>query len=195
MNYLAHVFLSCQDEHLLVGNILGDILKNRELKSLDVIYHKGVVLHRKIDSFTDNHPVHLQNLKHLYPTQGKYAPVVMDIFYDYFLGKNWENFSKDNQRTYTDNIYSILLKHLPGVPEKAKITFQRMVDDDFLYSCQTYERLERTFQRVLRRVTFPSNMHNAVVDLLQLENKIEPYFHTFFSELNREIQSGCLCFE
>ena len=70
-----------------------------------------------------------------------------------------------------------------------------MVDDDFLYSCQTYERLERTFQRVLRRVTFPSNMHNAVVDLLQFENKIEPYFHTFFSELNREIQSGCLCFE
>lgn len=57
--------------------------------------------------------------------------MVMDIFYDYFLGKNWENFSKDNQRTYTDNIYSILLKHLPGVPEKAKITFQRMVDDDF----------------------------------------------------------------
>jgi acyl carrier protein phosphodiesterase len=188
MNYLAHVFLSCQNEELLVGNILGDILKNRELKDLNEIYHKGVLLHRKIDSFTDNHPVHLQNLKHLYPSQGKYAPVVMDIYYDYFLGKNWENFSLEDQRSYTDHIYTILLKHIPFVPEKAKLTFQRMVDDDFLYSCQTYERLERTFSRVLKRVSFPSNMQNAVVDLLNLEDKIEPYFHEFFPDLRNEIQ-------
>ncbi|MFZ1702749.1 MAG: acyl carrier protein phosphodiesterase [Saprospiraceae bacterium] len=193
MNYLAHSFLSCQNEYILVGNILGDLLKNRELLQLSENYKKGIKIHRKIDFFTDHHSIHLENLKHLYPSQGKYAPVVIDIYYDYFLGKHWEKFSDISQRIFCDKTYEVLLKHADSVPSKASNIFRRMVEDDFLYSCQTIERLEKTFIMLMKRLSFPSNMENAVQDLIVLESKMEPHFIHFFPEVILEIKRQLDC--
>lgn len=188
MNYLAHVFLSCQNEYVLVGNILGDILKNKELLQLDDVYSKGIKIHRMIDHFTDHHPIHLENLKLLYPSQRKYAPVVMDIYYDYFLGKNWALYHHKTQRQFCDETYKVMMKHKDRIPQKAANIFRRMVADDFLYSCQTSTRLEKTFVRLMSRLKFPSNMENAVEDLRVLENQMEPFFKQFFPEVIKSIK-------
>jgi acyl carrier protein phosphodiesterase len=57
MNYLAHAYLSFGHAQILLGNMIGDFVKGTEAQ-MD-IYPKavkqGLILHRKIDSFTDQH--------------------------------------------------------------------------------------------------------------------------------------------
>ena len=45
MNYLAHMYLSCSDEDLIIGNMLVDMMSIKRLRELPVRYHKGFELH------------------------------------------------------------------------------------------------------------------------------------------------------
>ena len=187
MNYLAHVFFSFHNEELLVGNILADLLHGREIKLLHDKYSNGIRLHRAIDFVTDNNHLHSQSLKVLYPTQGKYAPVVMDIFYDYFLSKHWSLYSETDMRVVCDDVYDTLLRHSDQIPDSKKEMIQRMVADDFLYSCSNIPRLSSTFERLKRRVTFTSNLSGAVQDLQTHEVILETHFLKFFPTVIPEI--------
>ena len=82
MNYLAHAFLSGEDPEFLLGNVTADLLKGNFHKSLSEKISAGVLHHRKIDVFTDNHPEFRSCLPILYPQHGKYASVVLDILFD-----------------------------------------------------------------------------------------------------------------
>ncbi len=90
MNYLAHLYLSGQDnKELLVGNFIADEVKGNKYKSYSQGIRQGIFLHRKIDEFADRHPIFNQSKKRLYPVYRHYAGVVNDIFYDHFLAKDW----------------------------------------------------------------------------------------------------------
>ncbi|MBK8620327.1 MAG: DUF479 domain-containing protein [Saprospiraceae bacterium] len=188
MNYLAHVYFSYENEDLLIGNILTDILSIKELRLLDKKYEEGIRLHRIIDTETDSHPVHKKNLSLLYDCQGKYSPVVMDIFYDYLLAKNWVQLTGISQRKICDQTYKMMLNHQGFIPERAAMMFGRMVEDDFLFSCNNYQRLEKTFERLLKRVKFPSKLDRAVDDLKRLETAFEADFSDFFKDMENVIK-------
>jgi acyl carrier protein phosphodiesterase len=47
-----------------------------------------IILHRAIDTFTDAHPV-LDEVLKLHSRYHHYAGVIVDVFYDHFLAKNW----------------------------------------------------------------------------------------------------------
>ena len=64
MNYLAHAFLSFEDEAIVVGNLLGDFVKGRaQLEHYPLNIQNGVILHRHIDQFSDNHTVLKQSIQ------------------------------------------------------------------------------------------------------------------------------------
>jgi len=118
MNYLAHCFLSCSDDNLLIGNMVADMIRNKDLENLDPAIVKGVMLHRLIDSFTDNHPTIRETSKLLHKRHGKYAPVVTDIFYDYILFQNWSSYSDMPFETFKAKVYhQITSADLSGLPE------------------------------------------------------------------------------
>src|SRR5690606_18079231 len=108
MNFLAHLFLSFDDEHLLVGNFIADDIANQEVKTLPESIQKGVVLHRKIDSFTDKHPKVLESARFLYPLHSKYAPVLLDVFYDFLLANNWEKYAEEPFEVFVQKTYLTL---------------------------------------------------------------------------------------
>ena len=94
MNYLAHFHLSNNNESLIIGNYIADDVKGKAYLNYSSEIQQGILLHRKIDDFTDNHPV-VENSKHLIRhNQNKFTPVVMDVFYDYFLANNWDTYSE-----------------------------------------------------------------------------------------------------
>jgi acyl carrier protein phosphodiesterase len=57
MNVLAHIYLSGDSEQIIIGNYIGDYVKGREYLKYPELIRKGIILHRHIDAFTDNHPV------------------------------------------------------------------------------------------------------------------------------------------
>lgn len=56
MNYLAHALLSNNNKGLLIGNFIADHIRGNDFKNFPEEVIKGILLHRRIDTFTDSHP-------------------------------------------------------------------------------------------------------------------------------------------
>ena len=56
MNFLAHIYLSGENENIKIGNFIADAIKGNKYKEYSTEIQQGVLLHRYIDSFTDTHP-------------------------------------------------------------------------------------------------------------------------------------------
>jgi acyl carrier protein phosphodiesterase len=101
MNHLAHFVLSGGDADLAIGNFVADFITNRQLPDFSAGVQRGIWLHREIDAFTDSHPIVKQSTKRLHPFHHKYSPVIVDVYYDYLLAKNWDTFFELNIKNST----------------------------------------------------------------------------------------------
>jgi len=193
MNHLAHTFLSCKDQDLLAGNFMADFLSRAETKALEPNILLGVALHKKIDAYTDGHPDVRAAVKLLHPTQGKYAPVTLDILFDFFLIKNWEKYSTENMFVFTNRIYEMLESKRDHFPLKLREKLPLMIADDFLMSCKNEERLKKTFERVGKRAKFSNSFHAAHDDLNTHFEILDTHFNSFFPDLLAHISDFCDC--
>lgn len=172
-----------------MGNYLGDFLRNPEVLLLPINIQDGIRIHRFIDSYTDSHLSVKSATKLLHPTMGKYAPVVIDIYFDYILSKRWTDFSERLLSDYCETSYTILLNHEGIMSPRIANRMRRMVADRWLENYQTYEGLERVFMFLSRRAKFKSNLENAPEILMQFEDKLEDIFLTFFPDLLNHTRS------
>lgn len=194
MNYLGHCFLSCNDDNLLLGNVIADMIRNKDLDNLDPSVVKGVMLHRSIDSFTDSHPAIRQVSKLLHERHGKYAPVVTDIFFDYILFHNWEIYVDRSFESFKTTIYHQLSSSdLSVLPEKVQGSLGRMIDGDWLQGYTTIEGMKYVFSRVAKRAKFASNILTATDDLIAIEDEMTELFHQFFPDIQKHVSEFCGC--
>jgi len=185
------MLLSYSEPDLIVGSYLADFLKNNQLSDYSSSIRKGVLLHRKIDSFTDSHHSVSKCTKILHPTQHKYAPVVVDIYFDYFLTKNWKIFHTQALEIFTSEIYNVLLDQMNIYPGRVQQILPRMVEDDFLMSCSNEERLIRTFSFLKLRANFHNNFEYAHLDLKLYYDLFEENFLIFFPDVIAFVQKDC----
>jgi acyl carrier protein phosphodiesterase len=193
LNHLAHTFLSCKDPELLAGNFMADFITKADLKTLDPSILKGIELHKKIDKFTDEHQMVRQAVRLLHPTQHKYAPVTLDILFDYYLTKNWEKYAGENIDTFTQRIYQMLEQKRDVYPLKLRELLPKMIDDDFLMSCKNEERLIKTFERIGRRAKFTHSFHTAHIDMQQHYDVLDNHFNIFFPDIMFHVNDFCDC--
>ena len=85
MNFLAHIYLSGDDDELKIGNFIADSVKGKKFSQFPDQVQKGITLHRKIDSYTDSHPIVRESVLRLFPKYGHYSSVIVDILYDHFF--------------------------------------------------------------------------------------------------------------
>ena len=180
MNFLAHLFLSYNGEELTVGNFLADFLKNRELKDYSGGILEGIHLHRKIDSFTDAHPVVLRSVRRLYPYHHKYASVIVDVFYDFFLAKNWCRFTSQNIRTFSTQIYSVLKKHQSIMPARIHADLDLMIKDDWLIKYAHRDGIAYVFGRLRDRLSKPDQLDGVMDSLERDHDALNQEFNQFF---------------
>lgn len=191
MNFLAHLFLSCDDEDLMIGNFIADFLKNKEVQNYSEAIQKGIQLHRQIDSFTDNHLVVRQGTKRLQKHHHKYAPVVIDVLYDYLLAKNWETYSNQSLASFTSNVYDILLKRLDELPTKLSKGLPNWIENDWLTQYGKKEGIRYTFKRMDERTKFPSNFQAAVEHLEADYESFDNEFNQFFPDVIQLASAYC----
>lgn len=193
MNFLAHTFLSCLDEDLLIGNFMADFISREEVKNLAPNYQEGIKLHQKIDAYTDQHEAVKRAISILRPSQAKYAPVTCDIVFDYFLTINWNQYSNENIIKFTEKIYTILQNKSATYPQKLRDLLPKMIKDDFLLSCKNPERLQITFERVKKRAKFENNFHKATEIMLLHHDDLDNCFKAFFPDLMTYVGDYCTC--
>lgn len=183
MNYLAHVYLSFENEEILIGNFISDFITNKDRSKYNEGIQKGIALHHKIDDFTDNHPLVRQVNDLIRPSQGKYSPVVSDIYFDHFLIKKWFDYSENQLTDYIQEVYKVLNKYIDLFPDNLKTLTPIMIRDNFLLACENEERLRKTFQRIANRAKFANHFSKAYDDLIENYDTIEHYFGQFFVEI------------
>ncbi|RME92174.1 MAG: DUF479 domain-containing protein [Bacteroidetes bacterium] len=189
MNFLAHLLLSYEEEELLIGNFLGDFVRNSELPKLSTGIQRGVQLHRHIDTYTDQHPSVSRGTRLLHVRHRKYAGVVLDIYFDYLLAKHWSRFGSGNLRTFTQDMYAIIGKFLPQFPSRIAKFVPNMIADDWLMKCTAYAGLEETFRRLRKRLSRPEFLDGVVANLQAQEEALEIVFLQFFPDLMQEVRA------
>jgi acyl carrier protein phosphodiesterase len=182
LNYLAHIYLSATPD-IMIGNFIADFVKGKSKNNYEDAIRSGIELHRAIDDFTDHHPVTSLSKHRLYPTQHKYAPVVVDMFYDHFLAKNFDEFSTTPLSVFAANAYEILLKNESLLPAKVRHFLPYMIQHNWLLSYATIEGIGRTLRGLSKRVAFKNQMHTAENDLVLGYSNFEKEFRDFFPEL------------
>jgi acyl carrier protein phosphodiesterase len=193
MNFLAHLFLSCESEDLIVGNFIADFISNKEVKNYSDEIQKGIVLHRSIDSYTDTHPIVRKGTERLRPYHRKYSPVVIDVLYDYLLAKNWKRYSSQSFSVFRKWIYEILQDRAGEMPMKVQQRLPRMIEHDWLKGYSTYKGLQFTFDSLDRRTSFPSYFTKAVNHLKADQKAYNEEFLLFFPEVIAFVDESCRC--
>lgn len=183
MNFLAHAYLSFGLEGILVGNFAADFIKGKEIQRYDKDILIGILLHREIDSFTDSHALVRAGQSYLQPRFRHYSTVITDIFFDYFLGKNWEKYSDVPLENFVNQTYSIIDTHLNLLPDSFREMFIWMKSQNWLYNYREIEGIQKTLTGLSRRTKFDSKMNEAPEVLHEKEAEFELIFFAFFQDL------------
>jgi acyl carrier protein phosphodiesterase len=186
MNFLAHIYLSGDNDLIKIGNFMADGIRGKHFETYPLEIQKGIVLHRFIDTYTDAHPVFRESTKRLHPNYHHYAGVIVDVFYDHFLAKNWKNYSDENLTDFTENFYQSLRDNYDILSEKTKGIMPYMVEYNWLVSYQTVEGISRILTQMDSRTKNESKMRFSRNELVAYYSEFEQEFTTFFEDLRIE---------
>ena len=183
MNFLAHIYLSGENDNIRIGNFMADAIKGRKYKEYSREVQVGILLHRNIDSYTDKHPTVKISKERLHSRYRHYDGVIIDILYDHFLAKNWSSYSNIPLNDYAQKFYDLLNSNYLILPDKVKNLLPYMIKDDWLYSYRKIEGIEKVLQGMNRRTNNKSQMDLATEDLKIHYTEFDNDFKIFFEEL------------
>ena len=183
VNFLAHIYLSGEDELVTIGNFMADGIRGRQYEIYPKRIQKGILLHRAIDTYTDAHPTVRKSTKRLHKKYSHYSGIIVDILYDHFLAKNWSDYSSVSLKEYVDKFYDSLEDNFEILPIRIQKMMPYMIADNWLLSYASIEGIAKVLDGMNRRTQNRSNMNKAVHELTQFYNEFEEEFTSFFKDL------------
>jgi acyl carrier protein phosphodiesterase len=183
MNFLAHLYLSQNDTNIMIGNFIADHIRGNKYEEFSKEIQQGIFLHREIDTFTDAHKVVRKSKRRLHKRYRHYDGVIIDIFFDHFLAKNWANYSAIPLDVYTNSINNLFDKISPELPIKSQQFIKYMVEYNILFNYQFEEGIEKVLNGMNNRTKGKSQMNLAIEDLHILHKELEEDFILFFEDL------------
>jgi len=183
MNFLAHIYLSGDDDLIKIGNFMGDYIKGNAYHMYPDNIQKGIRLHRSIDSFTDRNRTAIKAKELFYVQYHKYAGIVIDILYDHFLASNWNRFSDVPLNDYAQNFYSLMLKYEFMMPTEVQVFIPKLIANDRLYSYRTVEGIGSVLSTMSKYTSLPDYSEFAILTLKENYSFLEENFFTFFAEI------------
>jgi len=190
LNFLGHLFLSGNDPLVITGNFMADAVKGRDLSRFDPRLQEGIRLHRRIDSFTDrSRPMH-PGREALRVHAGRYAPVVMDLFFDHLLARDWSRWHGEPLPFFAARMYDLLQVHEHLMPDRTRQMLPFMVSGDWLNSYASLEGLGRALGGLSRRVAAGADMAGAEQVLAAHTAEFSDEFERFLPSIMDHLRSG-----
>lgn len=194
MNFLAHIVLSGTEPEIQIGNFLGDFVRGTidhpRNAFLSPTMKVGAKLHRLIDSFTDSHPVVRQSIDRLQPRYHKYAGIVVDVYYDHFLAKSWQQFGTGEPlEGFARHFYTILLKAQPTLPHEFNNLIKSITTHDWLSNYAHLDGIGWSLKGISRRTEHVSGIENALIELREHFELFEQEFLIFFPQVRQMSQT------
>lgn len=185
LNFLAHLYFADATPESRAANLMGDYVKGRIAEDWQPLLRDGVVLHRRIDGFTDSHPLVLQSAARLSARRRRFAGIILDICYDHYLCRHWDRFSEQPLDRFITDCYRQLNDYQGYLPESMQRPLRLMIEQDWLTAYADPEIIPKVLDRVASRLSQPQRMLGAGQEFLQHYGQLEQDFLMFFPQLQR----------
>ena len=182
MNFLAHSYLSFSEEQL-VGNMIADFVKNRDVARLPESIQKGIKLHRAIDTFTDAHPLIHEAKAPFRPLVRLYSGAFVDVAFDYFLANDTTENSQREWQEHSQRVYAVLRRYEEFLPEVFKKVLDKMQQDDWLYNYRNEWGIEYSFRNVVNKAQFLDKTTNVFPAFLANKDFLREKYEIFFPKI------------
>ncbi len=183
MNFLAHIYLSGENDFIKIGNFMADGIHGKNFDAFPIDVQKGIRMHREIDSFTDFHPIFRQSKHRLHERYGHYSGVIIDIFYDHFLAKNFSNYSDEPLDHFARNFYKVLEDNFTILTPRVQKILPILIQENWLLMYASVEGISRILYNMDRRTQLKSKMQFSVEELTLFYTEFETEFTSFFTEI------------
>lgn len=172
----------------MLGNFIADHVKGSAVENYTGEIREGIRIHRLIDSFTDSHPVVEESKARLRPEFRKYAPVIVDIFYDHFLARDWLLYHPHSLEQFAADTYLLLQTHDYLRPVRTRHMLKYMIQQNWLLNYATLQGMQKALIGLSQRTSFESNMQYAHLSLEKNYIEFENEFNRFFPELIKYVK-------
>lgn len=187
MNYLAHMLLSGNDEKVMLGNFVADWVKGNSYTQFPLRVQQGILMHRAIDSFTDQHKLHKHSRTFFAPYYGRFSGIVVDVLYDHFLSQHWAEFCKTSRRDFIAEAYSVMNTYRQLLPPRPRRLLPSIIYHDWVGAYVSFAGLEKVLERMSKRSPLPA-MSNAAISVLRDNyQQIDTDFCEFFPLLKSHV--------
>ena len=195
LNYLAHIFLSGNNKEIQVGNFIADFVKGSKLNDYPIEIRKGIVLHRLIDEFTDNHLIVKETITLLRPEFGRYSGIIVDMYFDYFLAKNFNQYANNQSLSCLSlKFYFAVILYYKYLPARVKRFIFHFISTSRLTKYATVNGLKNSLEIMANHKVSALNPEQIIEFLEANLDELEQKFHLFFPELinfaNLQLNSG-----
>jgi acyl carrier protein phosphodiesterase len=187
MNFLVHLFLSGNDNDLLVGNLLGDFVKGRLEGRYPRPIEQGIVLHRSIDSFCGRNLHFLLSKRRIDPSFGHYRGVLVDLYYDHFLARNWAEYGDVPFPLFLSRTRRVMEEYGNYLPERLRALLP-YIFTELLPSYLEIEGIGRALGRMSARSKRPSRLGEGGEELKRHYVALNNDFQLFFPELREFVR-------
>lgn len=183
LNFLAHLYLADDNDDALLGNLLGDFVKGDPTGRYNTAITKGIIFHRKVDSFADSHAVTRNSRNRFSPVFRRFAGVIVDVCYDHFLARHWHLYADGELGTFTRKVYGVLKANRPILPDRLKRILWLMVSEDWLGGYINLQRVGITLDRIAGRLSRGQQFKGAIAEVEDNYAGLEEDFLLFFPKL------------
>jgi acyl carrier protein phosphodiesterase len=189
MNFLAHIYLSSNDPKIMVGNFIGDFVKGRNFfDHYEPEIARGIELHRMIDEYTDRHAVVQQSKMKLRQKYRHYAAVIVDIFYDHFLARYWNDYHDTPLIVFAKAAYNTIGMHNAILPIQVQGMLPYMIKDNWLVNYGTFQGIGQALTGISRRTTHESKMDESIQELKDFYEEFKAEFTLFMPDVKHECE-------
>ena len=191
MNYLAHVYLARPDHEAMLGALLGDfVFGTAALADWSPVVRREILVHRRVDRYTDDHPQVVQARSLFGEGQRRYAGIALDVYYDHCLARDWDRWSELALDDFTAPFYRYLLSRLDELPGRLHAIAPRIAAHDWLGSYRDRANVDLAVTRIATRLSRNGErLVDCLDDLRTHEAAIAGGFEAFFPQLVGHVQA------
>lgn len=182
MNYLAHILLSGDNGKRRIGGFIADFVKGSRFEQYPFDVKQGIILHRRIDAYTDAHEKVKEAKNILRPYFGRYSGIVLDIFYDHFLAKNMSDYAPEGLLKFTRNFYLDMIAYQQYLPLSVKSFAWHFIMTNRLYKYSKQSGVEHSLEIMSNYSSLPPISKEAIVVLNKYNTELEQNFREFFPD-------------
>lgn len=182
MNFLAHALLAGNTPALIVGGVVGDWIKGPLPGSLPDDLAKGVALHRAIDNFAESQTAFQRSRSRVSATRRRYAGVLIDIFYDHLLARDWAQLHHVPLDLFCQSVYRAIEIRLDDLPAASHPGLKLMASEDWLKSYAQLDGIADVLARMSRRARRPNPLEHGEQEFLADASGYVEDFHEWLAE-------------